>query len=131
MPSSCTVATARTTTSVSTVRTRILLNPRSAASAIGSIVHAKRGYNGSSSSIGGCATPAHKKSYATRGHDWGAATQSYRLLSSPGDWGWTHSDKWQTLQCGPIFLKPVYRAKNCCIAGAGRDAQTANVPRVT
>ena len=33
--------------------------------------------------------------------------------------------------CGPIFLKPVYRAKNCCIADAGRDAQTANVPRRT
>ena len=30
---------------------------------------------------------------------------------------------------GPIFLKPVYRAQRCCIAGAGRDAQTANVPR--
>ena len=38
MPSSCNVATANTTTLVSTVRTRILLNPRSAASAICSII---------------------------------------------------------------------------------------------
>ena len=33
--------------------------------------------------------------------------------------------------CGPIFLKPVYRVKNCCIAGVGRDARTANVSRRT
>ena len=30
---------------------------------------------------------------------------------------------------GSIFLKPVYRAENCCTAGRG--AQTANVPRHT
>ena len=33
--------------------------------------------------------------------------------------------------CGPIFLKPVYRVKNCCIASVGRDARTANVSRRT
>ena len=33
------------------------------------LIHAKGASNGSSSSIGGCATPAHRKYSATRGHD--------------------------------------------------------------
>ena len=39
----------------------------------------------------------HIRATLQGGHDWGAATQSYHLLPSPGDWDWTHPDKWQPL----------------------------------
>ena len=63
------------------------------------------------------------------GHDWGAATQSYRLLPSPGDWRWTHPDKWQ-----PLWTNLPAASVSCpelLHRRAGRDAQTAHAHRRT